>query len=144
MKNLLLGVFCIFATTIWGQTAVSPTTGDGTIGNPYQISTIGNLYWISENSSRWANHYIQMENIDASETAKWFSNGAGGYYGWSPIGNWTNKFSGVYDGNGHIIDSLYINRPDVPYLGLFGATGGSLYNFKFGSDKCKYKWLRYV
>lgn len=121
MKNLLLGIFCIFATTIWGQTAVSPTAGDGTIGNPYQISTIGNLYWISENSSRWANHYIQTENIDASETSSWFADGGGSYYGWAPIGN----FTGSYNGNGYSINGLYINRTGEDYQGLFGTTSAA-------------------
>ncbi|MCJ7552803.1 MAG: T9SS type A sorting domain-containing protein [Ignavibacteriaceae bacterium] len=125
MKKLLLIVICLISQMLFGQTATAPSAGDGTSGAPYQIATLDNLYWIAENSSRWGYHYIQTSNIDASETANWFSNGAGGYYGWTPIGNWTNKFSGVYDGNGHIIDSLYINRPDVQFLGLFGATGGA-------------------
>ena len=42
--------------------------------------------------------------------------------GWTPIGNWSNQFSGTFDGNGYKIKNLYINRPDEVNLGLFGST----------------------
>ena len=82
MKKLLLIIVCLITITANGQTAIAPTAGDGTIANPFQIATIGNLYWITDNSSRWGYHYIQTENIDASETSSWFPDGTGGYYGW--------------------------------------------------------------
>ena len=42
--------------------------------------------------------------------------------GWTPIGNTVNLFAAKFNGNGHIITNLYINRPDENYQGLFGYT----------------------
>ena len=41
---------------------------------------------------------------------------------WTPIGTGSNPFSGTFDGNGHIISNMYINRPNDYYNGLFGAS----------------------
>jgi hypothetical protein len=88
--------------SVLGASGILPIAGDGSSGNPYQIATLENLYWIAENSSRWSLHYKQTADLDASST----NSGSG----WSPIGNETTKFTGTYDGGGYTINSLYINR----------------------------------
>ena len=46
--------------------------------------------------------------------------------GWEPVGTSDesgspdNGFFPMFDGNGHIIANLFINRPDTDYVGLFG------------------------
>lgn len=45
--------------------------------------------------------------------------------GWAPIGNEANPFTGTFDGNGYTISDLYINRPTVESVGLFGYAFGS-------------------
>jgi len=45
--------------------------------------------------------------------------------GWKPIGYDRDPFTGRFDGNGHIISDLYINRPDEDYVGLFGEVHNS-------------------
>ncbi len=45
--------------------------------------------------------------------------------GWMPIGNGTTKFTGTFDGLGHTIDGLTINRPSTDWQGLFGYTDGA-------------------
>ena len=39
---------------------------------------------------------------------------------WSPIGGTDNEFSGNFDGGGHTIYDLVINKPDVECVGFFG------------------------
>ena len=39
---------------------------------------------------------------------------------WSPI----NALTGIFEGNGHTISNLKINRPNTNYVGLFGYVGG--------------------
>ena len=39
--------------------------------------------------------------------------------GWLPIGDDLNGFSGIFEGNGHVISNLYINR-NMGRVGLFG------------------------
>ena len=43
--------------------------------------------------------------------------------GWQPVGDNTNPFVAKFDGNGHTISNLMINRSDTNYVGLFGYTG---------------------
>ncbi|MDY0360397.1 MAG: GLUG motif-containing protein [Desulforegulaceae bacterium] len=92
-------------------------SGNGTAIDPYEISTLAELYWITIDSSRWNKHYIQTADINASDTTNW-DNGKG----WTPIGNNVNSFSGFYDGGGHTIIGLHINRADS-CQGLFGKAG---------------------
>ncbi len=50
--------------------------------------------------------------------------------GWEPIGELEDKFTGTFDGDGHEISGLYINRPGTSRVGLFGyvSTGGEIIN----------------
>ena len=43
--------------------------------------------------------------------------------GWQPIGNDSYLFTGNFDGQGHEICDLFINRPDESLIGLFGSVG---------------------
>ena len=45
--------------------------------------------------------------------------------GWLPIENTTNDFSATFDGNGHTISNLMINREGASDIGLFGVVSGS-------------------
>jgi hypothetical protein len=40
--------------------------------------------------------------------------------GWQPIGAEGNAFKGEFDGNGHMISDLFIDRPEEDEVGLFG------------------------
>ena len=42
--------------------------------------------------------------------------------GWEPIGDGTTNFTATFDGNGHTIRNLFINRT-TDNIGLFGVTG---------------------
>ncbi|MDZ7822378.1 MAG: GLUG motif-containing protein [Candidatus Marinimicrobia bacterium] len=120
-KSFILGSVLSFCVSILiAQTAEIPTDGDGSSENPYQIASLANLRWLSENSDKWASgiYFIQTADIDASETQAWNDS-----TGFSPIGNNDTKFLGNYLGNGHTITGLYINRPTSNYIGLFGYMG---------------------
>ena len=62
-----------------------------------------------------AGHYALGSDIDASATSGWNS-GAG----FDPIGALSGRFTGSFDGLGHTISALAINRPATNYVGLFG------------------------
>ncbi|MFA7123514.1 MAG: GLUG motif-containing protein [Candidatus Delongbacteria bacterium] len=98
--------------------------GGGTLGNPYVVSNLGNLYWITLDTERWDKSYIQDAWINASETSEW-NNGKG----WPSIGNITAKFTGSYDGGNFAIDGLVIKRTSESYIGFFGyVENGTLNN----------------
>ncbi|MDP2303958.1 MAG: GLUG motif-containing protein [Ignavibacteria bacterium] len=121
MKKILTFLIIIITFSVCeAQTATSPSTGSGTLADPYQIANLNNLYWIAENSSRWASHYIQTADIDASSTSTWFTG-----EGWIPIGDNTTNFTGSYNGQYYTITGLFINRATTDYIGLFGKTNGT-------------------
>jgi len=98
-----------------------PLSGTGISGNPYQISTLDHLAWLSDNSDFWSFHFIQTTNIDATATSGW--NGGEGFI---PIGpSYDNAFSGTYDGQNHTIDKLFINRTAGNHQAMFGSTLGA-------------------
>jgi hypothetical protein len=116
MKKREIVFLCLFVSLVaHAQTSTPPSAGDGTSNNPYQIETLDNLYWLSQTSSAWGSQFIQTADIDASGTATWDSG-----LGFSPIGNSSTNFTGYYNGQGHVISGLTINRPSQDYVGLFG------------------------
>ncbi len=67
-----------------------------------------------------AGRYVLGGDIDASATSGW-----NGGLGFAPI----STFSGQFDGFGHTINDLTINRPTADFIGLFGvATNASIRN----------------
>jgi filamentous hemagglutinin family protein len=62
-------------------------------------------------------NYVLGTNIDATATSGWNSNA-----GFVPLGNSQIKFTGSFDGLGHTISALTINRPTISNVGLFGYT----------------------
>ena len=100
---LLLSAIITFA-----QTPEQPA-GSGTETDPYQIANLNNLYWMSQNNSA-GYCYIQTADIDASSTSSWDS-GAG----FDPV----YLSGGYYDGQGHTITGLYIDRPSEHNVGIF-------------------------
>ena len=78
--------------------------GDGTAANPFQISTLDNLRWMSENlddnSPYLRFHYVLTNDIDAQETHNWPN-------GFQPISNnMTTSFAGTFNGKGYAITNL--------------------------------------
>jgi hypothetical protein len=117
-KLTMLLLTLTMSTSLMAQTPIPPANGDGSSGNPYQIATLNNLYWLTQNSLVWeepGKYFIQTANIDATATSGWDS-GAG----FTPIGNSESGFWGSYDGQNHTIDGLYINRSGTDFIGLFG------------------------
>ena len=121
MKKLftLCFVFILYGMNVsYSQVATAPS-GTGTVGDPYLIATLNNLYWVTQTSASWASgkYFKQTANIDATATSGWDAG-----KGFLPIGNITTNFSGNYDGQAFSINNLYINRTDATGLaaGLFG------------------------
>ncbi|MFA7092095.1 MAG: GLUG motif-containing protein, partial [Arcobacteraceae bacterium] len=89
------------------------------------LVSIYNVYQLQWMNQALAGKYELGGNINALGTSSW--NGGEGF---NPIGNNTTHFTGSFDGLGHTIDSLYINRPTTNHVGLFGHinTGATIKN----------------
>jgi len=105
-----------------------------------QIDSIEKLQLIGNNAAYPINgQYMLTNDIDASETRNWNVG-----TGFRPIGTIANPFMGKFDGNGYKILNLYINRPSMNGVGIFGriGTGGEVKNL--GLDGCWIKGKEHV
>lgn len=89
--------------------------GDGSAGNPYVITTLEQLNAVRNDLGA---QYRLGADIDAMETAEWNQGG-----GFEPIGDDAGEFTGGFDGAGHVIRGLTIQRPSTDAVGLFGKIG---------------------
>jgi len=109
-KKIILSLMVIVFLTFTNiSSARAFAGGDGSSGNPYQITNCVQLQEMNNNPNA---HYILINDIDCSDTVNWNS-GAG----FAPI----SGFTGTFDGQAHKITGLFINRPFC--LGLFSSTG---------------------
>ncbi|MCG2759662.1 MAG: hypothetical protein L6407_00435 [Candidatus Delongbacteria bacterium] len=123
MKKFILTALMLFTVTSYSQVAIAPL-GDGSIGTPYQIETIQNLYWINQIWSSWDKYMVLNNDIDASDSQNW-----DGGTGWTTIGNLSTYFTGNFDGQGHTVSGVYLNRPESDFIGFFGLlSGGTVQN----------------
>ena len=116
--------------------------GSGTTEDPYVVDGLTDLYWISQKTDRWEDHYIQSCDIDASGTYFWCGNS-----GFLPFGagDANDEFSGTYDGQEHDISSLWISREheyEVGFIGKSDAIGNVVENL--GLPDAYIKGYKYV
>ena len=93
------------------------TTGSGLSADPWIISTADELDHVREHLGA---HY-KLDNDIALNT--W--SGMDDTLGWDPIGDYYFPFTGTFDGNGHKVTGLWIDRPNEEEIGLFGEIYGS-------------------
>lgn len=75
--------------------------------------------------------YILTTDLDLSDSETW--NDGKGY---EPIGNNIVPFTGKFNGNGHKITGIYINRPNLNNIGVFGVVGISGVVENLGVEDC--------
>jgi len=126
MTKLSLMLLIMLLAMSTGLMAQAYSGGSGTSEDPYQIANKADLKYLSENTGEWSKHFKQTANIifassDFDDGGDFYNSGAG----FIPIGTEAIKFTGTYNGNGHTIDNLFINRSSTNYIGLFGYTSGA-------------------
>ncbi len=113
--SLFICVFLIFSGCTGQNDKVAFDGGNGTAQSPYMVATAEQLNEVRHHLDA---HFKQTADIDLAV-----------YSNWRPIGSYDNRFAGIYDGNGHIIKNLSLERPRQNYVGLFSAADeGSLMN----------------
>jgi hypothetical protein len=104
----------------WNAFAIEPD-GLGTEASPYQIATLNNLYWLSQTAAAWATGVYIEQTADIAAYSTAYINFGQGFL---PIANGT-YFYGSYNGLGHEIAGLDINRGTTVYVGLFSRLNGT-------------------
>ncbi|MFN8908249.1 MAG: GLUG motif-containing protein [Betaproteobacteria bacterium] len=100
-----------------GGTFLRAAGGDGTALTPYLIGDVYGLQGMASVNLLDKRFHLTTD-IAAGITAGWNSG-----TGFRPIGYGADPFTGTFDGQGHSIDGLIINRPLSDDVGLFGRAG---------------------
>jgi hypothetical protein len=82
--------------------------GTGEPNSPYQIATVSDWNDLMSDSNDWSKNFIMVADVNLLGVTV------------TPVGNFANGFTGVFDGNNHIISHVDINMPDNGGIGLFG------------------------
>ena len=97
-----------------------------TISDAHQLQLIG------LNATTLAANYKLANNIDLSGTFNpadvWGTSTTNSGGGFVPIGGGSSPYNGTFDGQGHTMDGLYINRSATNDVGLFGFAQGTIQN----------------
>lgn len=126
-KYLFLILLSLSSLIVTAQT--KPSAGDGSKGNPYQISNAQELLWfagvvngsltdVTKDTLACAELTadIDLSSVCGKEIGSWKSIGFGG-----------NPYSGIFDGKGYGIKNLYMTgtSTDIVGQGFFGVTNAA-------------------
>ncbi|HSQ43254.1 MAG TPA: GLUG motif-containing protein [Fibrobacteraceae bacterium] len=97
--------------------------GQGDLEHPWEISTTTQLDSVRNHLSGRFSLVADLEFTDAdfAEDGAFYNSGSG----WRPIGKSGTPFYGYFNGKGHSITGLYINRSSTSNVGLFGYISGA-------------------
>jgi hypothetical protein len=111
MQAVAVLFLCFFSTAFAYDWSTNP--GDGSTGNPYQISEPEQLNSIGVDTSLWDKCFILTNDIDMYAYAGTQYNIIGTYF--------YNPYTGIFDGNGYKISNLtYITSETIYCVGVFG------------------------
>ena len=111
----------------------------GTAHTDYDYMRVHDVYELQHIEANLGGRYILAGDINAGETSGW-NQGIYAVEGFKPIGgNGSSgpKFTGRFDGVGHRIEHLHINRQEADedsYIGLFGNVNGATIENLFIKD----------
>lgn len=131
-------------------TPSKPQKGDGTKENPFEITSVAELYWLAEVvnggkcseygggncSAELTTNLTVNSNLLGENNANVKADGTFDVnkFGsapepWTPIGNSSMPYTGTFDGAGKTVSGLYLNDHLKHDVGLFGfVKGGTIQN----------------
>jgi len=129
--------FTIYAVLVFVFTFTAPSHADysggsGTAPEPYEIGAVADWQYLMDTPTDWDKHFILTADLDLQDVAL------------SPVGNDANNFTGVFDGNDHIIHNVDISTPETDYVGLFGYVGQNGHIATLGAENITIKGRNYV
>ncbi|MBN2137751.1 MAG: hypothetical protein JW720_08090, partial [Sedimentisphaerales bacterium] len=98
---VIMGLSCVSARADYSG-------GTGEPNDPFQIATVADWQELMAATGDWGRHFLLTADLDMNGVAM------------TPVGNYANRFTGVFDGNDHVIGNVDINMPNAYYVGLFG------------------------
>jgi len=133
-RGILLAVEVLLATSAW---VGAYSGGTGEPNDPYLISTAEDMNGIGADSNDWDKHFLLVADINLAD-----------YTGtqFNIIGNDSNHFTGVFDGNGRVIYNFNYSIDDTAEaIGIFSYLGArgqikslSIENLNIDAPNCRY------
>ncbi len=109
---------------------LTPTTpkGEGTKESPYEIESVGNLYWYVAKCQKWPDVICAKLTKDITVnynlidrlTEEDYENDNHKFFSWTAIGDSLSETM-VFDGDGHTISGLYCCSQDQNDVGFFAS-----------------------
>jgi len=106
--------------------------GTGEPNSPFEIGTVADWQELMDTPGDWDKYFVLTGDIDVNGVAM------------MPVGNDANNFTGIFDGNDHIIRNADMNTPDTDYVGLFGYIGPNGHIATLGAENVTIKGRNYV
>ena len=137
------------AQDVWnGSVADEFAGGSGTEADPYLISNGAELAKLANDVNGvtgYSGKYFKLTaDIVLNNTEGWetWNEKTENLNVWTPIGNSSRNFRGIFDGNGHTVKGVYING-NSSYRGLFGnVLSGTIKNLQVAESFIKgYDWV---
>ncbi len=89
--------------------------GTGEPNNPYRIETPNDLNDIGNHVEDFNKCFVMVNDIDLAEHTG---------TGFNIIGDYSDPFTGIFDGNGQVISNFSYSSTGRDYIGLFGVVRG--------------------
>ena len=110
------------------ETGTVTMLGDGTSTTPYQIGNYAQLVKFAALVNGGQKSICAVLTADINTGNNFIIDGSGNLTNtpdkhWIPIGNFSNQYTGTFDGQGHTITGLYVNDNSIQYVGLSGYLG---------------------
>jgi len=122
-----ISIFLIIVALIAG---IVGCNGNGYTPPPSQDLEIRTWYDLDDIRDNLGGNHTLMHDLNSTTSGytELASDAADGGKGWQPIGTYDEPFAGRFDGQGHEICDMFINRPNETNVGLFGKTyeGGAI------------------
>ena len=96
----------------------------------YEIDNAGKLYWFAAQVNGGATDISGILTADITVNEGTMTEKTANARLWTPIGDSTNKYTGIFNGDGHTVSGLYFNDTSMNYIGMFGylETNGKVQN----------------
>ncbi len=105
--------------------------------NHYEISNAGQLFWFAA-LVNGDNAHAEFDGKNAAASAVLMNDiTIPGGCNWTSIGsNYSNQYTGAFDGAGHTIDGMVVSSPDSDNQGFVGylGAGGTIRNLTLGKN----------
>ncbi len=95
--------------------------GTGEPNNPYQIADANDMNEVGTHTEDWDSHFILVNDINLADYTG---------YQFNIIGNDSNTFTGIFDGQGYEIANFTFNSTYTDNIGLFRYIDGENANIK--------------